>query len=58
MTIAAGSDLVVPSETTFLRDVYAGGRFSGGDNNSYRAILGEKDVHLGHSSRVHAGSMQ
>jgi len=52
VTIAAGSDLVVPPETTFLRDVYAGGRFSGGDNNSYRAILGEKDVHLGCSSRV------
>ena len=52
VTIAAGSDLVVPPETTFLRDVYAGGRFSGGDNNSYRAILGEKDVHLGRSSRV------
>jgi cytoskeletal protein CcmA (bactofilin family) len=52
VTIAAGSDLVVPAETTFLRDVYAGGRFSGGDNNSYRAILGEKDVHLGHSSLI------
>ena len=52
VTIAAGSDLVVPPEITFLRDVYAGGRFTGGDNNSYRAILGEKDVHLGHSSRV------
>jgi cytoskeletal protein CcmA (bactofilin family) len=52
VTIAAGSDLVVPPEITFLRDVYAGGRFKGGDNNSYRAILGEKDVHLGRSSRV------
>jgi predicted acyltransferase (DUF342 family) len=52
VTIAAASDLVVPAEITFLRDVYAGGQFSGGDNNSYRAILGEKDVHLGHSSRV------
>jgi predicted acyltransferase (DUF342 family) len=52
VTIAAGSDLVVPGEITFLRDLYAGGQFSGGDNNSYRAILGEKDVHLGHSSRV------
>jgi hypothetical protein len=52
VTIAAGSDLVVPPEITFLRDVYAGGQFSGGDDNSYRAILGEKDVHLGRSSRV------
>lgn len=52
VTIAAGSDLVLPPEITFLRDVYAGGQFSGGDNNSYRAILGERDVHLGRSSRV------
>ena len=52
VTIAAGTDLVVPPETTFLRDVYAGGQFRGGDSNSYRAILGEKEVHLGRSSRV------
>ncbi len=52
VTIAAGSALVVPAEITFLRDIYAGGQFRGGDSNSYRAILGEKDVHLGHSSRV------
>jgi len=52
VTIAAGSDIVVPPETTFVRDIYAGGRFRGGDNNSYRAILGEKDVHLGRFSRV------
>ena len=52
VTIASGSDLVLPPEITFLRDVYAGGQFRGGDSNSYRAILGEKDVHLGHSSRV------
>ena len=52
VTIAAGSDLALPPEITFLRDVYAGGQFSGGDNNSYRAILGEKAVHLGRSSRV------
>ena len=52
VTIAAASDLVVPAEITFLRDVYAGGQFTGGYNNGYRAILGEKDVHLGRSSRV------
>jgi hypothetical protein len=52
MTIAAASDIVVPPETTFVRDIYAGGQFRGGDNNSYRAILGEKDVCLGRYSRV------
>jgi cytoskeletal protein CcmA (bactofilin family) len=52
VTIVAGSDIIVPPETTFVRDIYAGGRFRGGDNNSYRAILGEEDVHLGRFSRV------
>jgi cytoskeletal protein CcmA (bactofilin family) len=52
VTIAAASDIVVPPETTFVRDIYAGGRFRGGDNNTYRAILGEKDVFLGRNSRV------
>jgi hypothetical protein len=52
VTIASASDIAVPPETTFARDIYAGGRFRGGDNNSYRAILGEKDVVLGRNSRV------
>jgi cytoskeletal protein CcmA (bactofilin family) len=50
--IAAGVDLIVPPEATFSKDIYAGGQFTGGDQNNYRAILGEKDVHLGASSRV------
>jgi cytoskeletal protein CcmA (bactofilin family) len=50
--IAAASDIAVPPETTFARDLYAGGRFRGGDNNTYRAILGDKDVVLGRNSRV------
>jgi cytoskeletal protein CcmA (bactofilin family) len=32
--------------------IYAGGQFIGGIKNSFRAILGEKNVHLGASSRV------
>ena len=50
--IAAAAGLTVPGEITFSNDVYAGGRFIGGEKNSYRAILGEKDVHLASSSRV------
>jgi cytoskeletal protein CcmA (bactofilin family) len=50
--LASGSDLVLPPHSTFSRDIYAGGKFVGGDQNNYRAILGEKDVHLGASSRV------
>jgi cytoskeletal protein CcmA (bactofilin family) len=52
VTIATGADIVVPAKAQFLRDIYAGGRFSGGDSNRYRAILGEKDVRLGCSSLV------
>jgi cytoskeletal protein CcmA (bactofilin family) len=52
VVIAAGVDLVVPPEATFSRDIYAGGQFIGGEKNNYRAILGEKNVHLGGSSRV------
>jgi cytoskeletal protein CcmA (bactofilin family) len=52
VVIAAGIDLVVPPEATFSRDIYARGQFEGGKKNNYRAILGERDVHLGEASRV------
>ena len=48
----AGVDLFVPPEATFSKDIYAGGQFEGGEKNSYRAILGEHDVHLGTASIV------
>ena len=50
--LASGVDLIVPPDATFSKDIYAGGQFTGGDKNNYRAILGETDVHLGASSRV------
>ncbi len=52
VVMAAGVDLTLPSGATFSRDIYAGGEFQGGEKNNYRAILGEKTVHLGASSRV------
>jgi len=52
VVIAAGADLIAPPHATFSRDIYAGAKFQGGEKNNYRAILGEKDVHLGASSRV------
>jgi hypothetical protein len=52
VVVAAGVDLVVPPEAAFSRDIYAGGQFEGGKKNNYRAILGERDVHLGEASRV------
>jgi cytoskeletal protein CcmA (bactofilin family) len=52
VVMLAGVDLIVPPDATFSRDIYARGQFIGGDKNNYRAILGEKNVHLGTSSRV------
>ncbi len=52
MLIATSSDLLLPSDITFSKDIYAGGRFIGGAKNRYRAILGEKEVHLSTESRV------
>jgi cytoskeletal protein CcmA (bactofilin family) len=50
--VVSGSDLELPPETTFLKDIYTAGHFSGGSNNQYRAILGDKDVHLSAGSTV------
>jgi cytoskeletal protein CcmA (bactofilin family) len=50
--VVAGVDISVPANATFSQDVYACGHFEGGERNTYRAILGEKNVHLGASSRV------
>lgn len=52
MVITAGVDLFMPAEATFSKDIYAGAQFVGGEKNSYRTILGDKNVHLGASSRV------
>lgn len=52
VVLATRADLVLPSATTFSRDIYAGGGFIGGIENCYRAILGDKDVRLGRGSRV------
>lgn len=52
LLIATNSDLLLPSDITFSKDIYAGGRFIGGAKNQYRAILGEKEVHLSTESRV------
>jgi len=52
MLIATSSDLLLPSDITFSKDIYSGGRFIGGRKNHYRAILGEKEVHLSTASRV------
>jgi hypothetical protein len=52
LVIAAGVDLVLPPGLTFLKEIYAGGRLVGGAESTYRAICGEKGVHLQHGSKV------
>lgn len=50
--VAAGVDLILPPGLTFLKEFYAGGQLVGGEKTTYRAILGEKDVHIQHASKV------
>lgn len=52
VVIASMAALNIPSGVTFNKDIYAGGCLSGAGRNSYRAILGEKDIHLGDGSQV------
>jgi predicted acyltransferase (DUF342 family) len=57
--LASGGDLTVGSDSTFSHDVYSQGRFVGGSNNQYRALMANYELHLGQNSRVmrwvHAG---
>jgi cytoskeletal protein CcmA (bactofilin family) len=50
--VAAASDLLLPSDSIFSKDIYSRGRLEGGANNSYRAILAEQAAHLGEKSTV------
>jgi cytoskeletal protein CcmA (bactofilin family) len=52
VVIVAGTDFTAPDATIFSRELYAGAPFFGGVGNTYRAILGEKTVHLGAYTRV------
>jgi cytoskeletal protein CcmA (bactofilin family) len=57
--IASATDLSLSSHSTFSKDVYSRGRFVGGENNHYRALLAEQEAYLGKGSSVtrwvHAG---
>ena len=52
LVIATGTDMTLPSGLIFLKEIYAAGRLTGGEGNTYRAILGEKDVYLQRASKV------
>jgi hypothetical protein len=50
--VAAGMDVVLPDGITFVKEVYAAGGFTGGEESVFRALLGEKDIHLKRGSTV------
>jgi hypothetical protein len=50
--LLAGVDFIAPNEATFSKELYAAENFYGGERNTFRAVLGEKDVHLAQRSTV------
>lgn len=50
--VASGVDLVLPDGLTFAKEIYAAGNLTGGARSTFRAILGEKSVHLQRASSV------
>jgi len=50
--VAAGMDVVLPEGITFAKEIYAVGEITGGAESVFRAVLGEKDIHLGRASTV------
>lgn len=59
LVIVAGTELATPAGITFHHEIYSAEEFIGGEANYYRAIFGEKEVHLGPGSSLmrwaHAG---
>jgi cytoskeletal protein CcmA (bactofilin family) len=52
LMVFVGADMALPAGLTFLKEVYAAGRLVGGEGATYRALLGERDIHLERSSKV------
>lgn len=50
--VVGGVGLVLPGGLTFPKEVYAAGDLRGGEGNIYRAILGEKSIHLSRANRL------
>jgi len=50
--IASATDLLLPSETNFSKDIYSAASVIGSTKNRYRAILAEEDIRLGRESSV------
>jgi len=52
LVVAAGVDVVLPDGVTFAKEVYAAGEFTGGEENVFRALLGEKEIHVRRGTTV------
>ena len=52
VVICSGTDLRLPDSINFRKEIYSAGSLLGGEENTYRAILGERDVHLRRKSQV------
>jgi hypothetical protein len=52
LVIVAGTEFVTPGSIVFNREIYAAENLYGGEANTYRAILGEKNIHLGPRSQA------
>jgi cytoskeletal protein CcmA (bactofilin family) len=52
LVLAVGRDTALPGGLTFLKEIYAAGHLVGGEQSTYRAILGEKDIHLRRASKL------
>jgi hypothetical protein len=50
--IATVTDLRLPGRVAFSKDIFARGDIQGGEKNEYRAIFGEREVHLASCSTV------
>ncbi len=50
--VAAGTDLTLPDGITFAKEMYASRQLIGGENCTYRAILGDETIRLGPASTV------
>jgi cytoskeletal protein CcmA (bactofilin family) len=50
--VAAGTDIALPDGLTFAKEIYAAGDLTGGERSTFRAILGDKDIHLRRGSKV------
>ena len=52
LIVAAGTDLTLPGDVTFAKEIYASHQLTGGENSTYRAILGDAGIRLGRASKV------